>query len=248
MRRASSIDSSARSSGLAIQQSIKCVKNLKTTRTLHGIGLCLDGSSVGLPMNYLGSRFVSVPVALLLLAGIAPPGLRAGSEPFDNSGRLPCDANGRITLSGLEAQMQRPSAELLPGAMVTVPAVCPAERYFPTGVLLTPGATYQIDAQGRWQDGWIRIGPNGWPGLMLEAWNRLPWKRFFLLGGAIGRSEAHQFPIGQSRRWSAPSTLSQGDKSELYLFANDWPGMLHNNRSVPVDKGGPLRVSITRLP
>jgi len=199
-------------------------------------------------LAHLLRRLFGVPIALLLMAGSAPPGLRAGSEPFDNSGRIPCDANGRSAPSGLEALGQRPPAELQPGAMVTVPAVCPAERYFPTGVLLTPGATYQIDAQGRWQDGWIRIGPNGWPGLLLEARNRLPWKRFFLVGGAIGRSEAHLFPIGQSRRWSAPTTLAQGEDSELYLFANDWPGMLHNNRSVPDVKGGPLRVSITRLP
>ena len=198
-------------------------------------------------MAHLGRGIFAVPIALLLMVGSTPHGLRAGTEPLDNSGRIPCDAFGRIAPSGLDSLEQRPPAELLPGAMVTVPAVCPAERYFPTGVLLTPGATYQIDAQGRWQDGWIRIGPNGWPGPIIEAWNRLPWKRFFLLGGAIGRSEAHLFPIGQSRRWTAPSTLAQVKNNELYLFANDWPGMLHNNRSVPDVKGGPLRVSITRL-
>lgn len=201
-----------------------------------------------LTLANLGLRSLSVPIALLLMAGSAPSGLLAGSEPFDNSGRIPCDAKGRIAPSGLETLGQRTPAELPPGAMVTIPAVCPAERYFPTGVLITPGATYLIAAQGRWQDGWIRIGPNGWPGLLLEAWNRLPWKRFFLLGGAIGRSEAHLFPIGQNLRWTAPSTLDEGAASELYLFANDWPGMLHNNRSVPDVKGGPLRVSITHLP
>ena len=202
----------------------------------------------GFLLAHLVRRVLVIPIALLMMAGSTPPGLRAGSEPFDNTGRIPCDANGRIAPSGLVSLGQRPPAELLPGAMVTVPAVCPAERYFPTGVLLTPGATYQIDAQGRWQDGWIRIGPNGWPGLLLEGWNRLPWKRFFLLGGAMGRSEAHLFPIGQSRRWTAPSKLAQGEDNELYLFANDWPGMLHNNRSVPDVKGGPLRVTILHLP
>lgn len=191
---------------------------------------------------------MGIPLALLLMAGSDAPGLRAGSEPLDNSGRIPCDANGRIASAWKESPGQRPAAELSPGAMATVPSVCPAERYFPTGVRLTPGATYQIEAQGRWADGWIRIGPNGWPGLLLEAWNRLPWKRFFLLGGAIGRSEAQLFPIGQSQRWTAPSTLAPGEDRELYLFANDWPGMLHNNRSVPDDQGGPLRVTITRLP
>jgi hypothetical protein len=192
-------------------------------------------------------KFLTIPLALVLMDASTSPGIRAGTEPIDNSGRIPCDANGRIAPSGLVSLRQRPTKELLPRAMVTVPAVCPAERYFPTGVLLTPGGTYQIDATGRWQDGWIHIGPNGWPGTILEAWNRLPWKRFFLLGGAIGRSEAHLFPIGQSRRWTAPSTLAQVEDKQLYLFANDWPGMLHNNRAVPDVKGGPLRVSITRL-
>lgn len=37
--------------------------------------------------------------------------------------------------------------------MVKLPAVCPAERDVPTGVLLTPGATDPIEGQGRWQVG-----------------------------------------------------------------------------------------------
>ena len=192
-------------------------------------------------------RFLTMQLVFLLLASIVPPAIRAGSEPFDNSGRILCDGKGKIIASRREAIMKRPATELQPGAMITIPAVCPGEQYFPTGVLLTPGATYQIAAQGRWKDGWIRIGPHGWPGLFLEAWNRLPWKRFFLLGGAIGRSEAHLFPIGQNRRWNAPSTLDQGEESALYVFANDWPGLRHNNRSISDAYGGPLRVSITRL-
>jgi hypothetical protein len=197
-------------------------------------------------MDLLLRKLWALPLALLF-ASDSPHGLLAGSEPFDNNGRISCDANGRIAPSGLDILKKRPRSELQPGAMVTVPAVCPAERYFPTGMIITAGATYQIEAQGLWQDGWLRIGPNGWHGLLLEARNRMPWKRFFLLGGAIGRSEAKLFPIGQSRRWTAPSTLAQGDNSELYLFANDWPGMLYNNRSVPDAKGGPLRVSIRRI-
>ncbi len=231
-----------------MQKCINRLMNLKANIILHGSILRFYGSRVDLAVAHLLSKYLGVPITLLLMAGSGLPGLHAGSEPLDNSGRIPCDANGLIANSGLESLGKRPSAQLQPGAMVTVPSVCPAERYFPTGVLLTPGATYQINAQGRWQDGFIRVGPNGWPGLLLEAWNRLPWNRFFLLSGAIGRSEAHLFPIGQSRRWTAPSTLAQGEDSELYLFANDWPGMLQNNRSVRDVNGGPLRVSITRLP
>ena len=118
----------------------------------------------------------------------------------------------------------------------------------PQGDCSHQGASYRIEAQGHWQDGWIRVGPNGWRGLLLEAWNRLPWRPFFLLGGAIGRSEAQLFAIGRSRRWTAPATLLPEANWQLYLFANDWPGKLPNNRSVADDKGGPLPVSITRLP
>jgi len=179
--------------------------------------------------------------------GAVPEALLAGSAPFDNSGRIPCDRSGLIAASWRDAPEHPAPAELQPGAMATVPAVCPAERYFPTGVLLTPGATYQIDAQGLWQDGWIRAGPAGWPGLFLQAWNRLRWQPFFLLGGAIGPSEQHLFPIGRGRLWTAPATLPRNADRHLYLFANDWPGMLHNNRSVPDEDGGPLRVTISRM-
>ena len=140
-----------------------------------------------------------------------------------------------------------PPVELPPGGTITIPSVCPAERYFPTGVLLTPGATYQFKAEGLWRDGWIRVGPEGWPGLVLEAWNRLPWKRFFLLCGSIGPSEQHLFPIGCGLPWPAPNPLPSNAAPQLHLFANDWPSMLHNNRTVPRDKGGPLRVTITRI-
>lgn len=196
-----------------------------------------------------------LPPALLALQLAAPQALEAsttpfdnsGRIPFDNSGRIPCDGQGLIALSGRDSAALPAPAELAPGAMATVPSVCPAERYFPTGVLLTPGATYQFDAQGLWRDGWIRVGPEGWPGLVLQAWNRLRWRPFFLLGGAMGRSEQHLFAIGRGRRWTAPATLPADADRALYLFANDWPGMYANNRTVADENGGPLRVTISRI-
>lgn len=189
------------------------------------------------------------PLSLALSAAVValPHVIQAGSAPFDNSGRIKCDGRGLIVSSERQAQRLVFPVELSPGGMATVPAVCPAEPYFPTGVILTPGATYQIDAQGLWKDGWIKVGPEGWPGLLLQAWNRLRWKPFFLLGGSIGQSDHHLFPIGRGRRWTAPSTLRLDEDRRLYLFANDWPGMLHNNRSIPDDEGGPLRVTISRI-
>jgi hypothetical protein len=181
------------------------------------------------------------------MTGAVPPAPHANAALFDNSSRIPCDSSGRMELSWRNGIGRPAPAELQPGAMATVPSVCPAELYFPTSVLVTPGATYQIDAQGLWRDGWIRVGPNGWPGLILQAWNRLPWQPFFLLGGAIGPSEQHLFPIGRGRRWTAPSSLPQDANRQLYLFANDWRGMLHNNRVVADEEGGPMRVTISRL-
>ena len=188
-------------------------------------------------------------LSLSFSAGVValPHVIQAGSEPFDNRGRIGCDSKGLIADSKEKAKRLVSSVELLPGAMATVPAVCPAEKYFPTGVMLTPGATYQIDAQGLWMDWWIKVGPEGWPGLLLQAWNRLRWKPFFMLVGSIGKSDDHLIPIGRGRRWIAPSTLRLDSDRNLYLFANDWLGLLHNNRSVPDDEGGPLRVTISRI-
>lgn len=191
--------------------------------------------------------FGFLPAALLVWHGAGPEALLAGSGPLDNSGRIPCDRRGLIAASWRHSPGLAAPGELPPGALATVPAVCPAERYFPTGVLLTPGATYQIDAQGLWQDGWIRVGPEGWPGLLLQAWNRLRWRPFFFLGGSMGPSEHHLFPIGRGRLWTAPTAVPPDADRQLYLFANDWPGMLHNNRTVPDEEGGPLRVTISRI-
>lgn len=194
----------------------------------------------------LAASALSSLIVMTAVVAISHP-LQAGSAPFDNAGRIQCDDRGLINASEREAQRIRLPVKLSPGEMVTIPAICPAEPYFPTGVLATPGASYQIDAQGLWKDGWIKVGPEGWPGLLLEAGNRLRWKPFFLLSGSIGPSDAHLFPIGRSRRWTAPSPLPENGDNRLYLFANDWPGMLHNNRSIRDSDGGPLRVTIRRI-
>lgn len=184
--------------------------------------------------------------ATCLVSTMAIP-LHADQAALNSQGLVTCDGEGRIAASGRQALQAVPPGELEVGATITIPAVCPAERYFPTGILVTPGASYQISAQGTWQDGWIKVGPAGWHGLVLEAWNRLAWKPFFLLGGAIGASERQLFAIGMGRRWQAPFTLVEGSDLQLYLFANDWPGKYGNNRAVAETAGGPLRVSIRRL-
>lgn len=176
-----------------------------------------------------------------------PQPLLAGTTPFDNNGRLRCDSNGLIDRSDPIALEQKAPMELEPGAIATIPSVCPAERYFPSGVIVTPGATYQISAQGLWKDGWITVGAQGWWGLLFEAWNRLPWKPFFLLGGSIGQSDQKAFPIGLGRRWIAPNSLPSMTDRQLYFFANDWPSKLQNNRTVSDTAGGPMRVTVLRI-
>ena len=184
-----------------------------------------------------------VAVAVLVM----PQALNAGSAPLDHAGRVHCDATGRITATDRERLGRVLAMDMDPGSVVTIPAICPAEHYFPTGVLVTPGATYQISAQGLWKDSWITVGPQGWYGLLLEAWNRLPWRRFFLLCGSIGRSDEQAFAIGASRRWRAPDVIRSADDRQLYLFANDWPSKYDNNRAVSDADGGPMRVAIQRI-
>lgn len=180
-----------------------------------------------------------------LLAKIQP--LLAGRIPFDHHGRLRCDSQGLIDRSDPWALPRQTPTELEPGAMATISSICPSERYFPSGVIVTPGATYQISAEGVWKDGWVTVGARGWRGLLLEAWNRLPWKPFFLLGGSIGQHDQNAFAIGQARCWSAPSSLHNIADRQLYFFANDWPSKYQNNRTASDAAGGPMRVTVLRM-
>ncbi len=139
------------------------------------------------------------------------------------------------------------SRELTPSASLLVPRVDPAVHYVSTDLLVTPGASYRFIAYGRWRDWWITCGPDGWPGLFLEAGCRLPWKHFFLLCGCIGEDLRFAFPIGSHRDWTAPPAEALGPDRELRLFANDWPGRYGNNRELSPLQGGPLFLTITRI-
>jgi hypothetical protein len=183
----------------------------------------------------------------VLMAGIlvlSSSASEAGSASLDNTNLVRCGTDGRIESSSSQAFEPR---ELAIGEWATVPAVCPGELYFPSGVLVTPGATYRISAQGMWKDLWIHSGPQGWNGLLLQAGNRLRWGRMFALCGSIGEDDEQIFLIGSGRDWTAPATLPEGSDLQLYLFPNDWKGMYHNNRALEGDQGGPMRVTIRRL-
>jgi hypothetical protein len=131
---------------------------------------------------------------------------------------------------------------------VTTLEVDPRELFCPSGIEIVPGARYRFEAQGKWKDGWIVCGPEGWPGLLLEAWNRLPWRRVFLLCASVGKDLRHAFPVGQGCEWTAPAEAADWESRQLYFFANDWPHMYGNNHALPPQQGGPLRVTVTRLP
>jgi len=127
-------------------------------------------------------------------------------------------------------------------------AVSPRVRYYPSGIELTPGASYRFAARGKWKDGCLpACGPEGWRGFFLQAWNRLPGRPFFLLCGAVGQDLERAFAVGAALDWSAPAEIAALPDRQLYFFANDWPSRYGNNHALPEKKGGPLRVSISRL-
>lgn len=137
--------------------------------------------------------------------------------------------------------------QLVPGEVSPDVEVDPRDLYCPSGIEIVPGALYRFEAAGKWKDSWIICGPEGWHGLLLEAGNRLPWRRVFLLCGAVGKSLEGAFPIGVGRQWTAPAEDGRWPDRQLYFFANDWPSKYANNHPLPEEQGGPLRVSVSRL-
>ena len=136
---------------------------------------------------------------------------------------------------------------LASGEALTV-AVDPRLRYQPTGLGVRPGEQYVLAASGKWRDGFKICGPAGWGSGWLTRFNRLPRQPFFYLCGCLGRDDRQAFPIGVTREWSVPAAIPGPDDSRLYLFANDWPMMYWNNKALDETEGGPLSVTITRVP
>jgi hypothetical protein len=133
-----------------------------------------------------------------------------------------------------------------PSEPVTV-VVDPRDLFCPSGISVVPGARYRFEAEGKWKDWWIRCGPEGWPGLVLEGGNRLPWRRTFLLCASVGKDLQRAFPVGPGCNWTAPAEAAEWADQQLYFFANDWPGKYDNNHPLPPSEGGPMRVRVTRL-
>jgi len=178
----------------------------------------------------------------------APSSDRAQDTPFSQGQLGVCIQIGSDAGKLSEAaRKQIPAArELEVGEWRIIGEVCPREKFFPTSVLLTPGATYEISAVGRWKDQWIRTGPEGWWFLPFHPFNRIPWHRMFVLSGSVGLTLDHAFVIGRQTSWTAPTVLPEGMGAELQLFPNDWDSKYDNNRSLPPAQGGPMRVTILR--
>ena len=136
--------------------------------------------------------------------------------------------------------------ELSVGESRVIDEVCPQAKFFSTQILLTPGATYKITSDGKWKDGQMKpVGPEGWWFLPFHPFNRIPFRKMFILSGSVGASLKHAFIIGRDKTWTAPATLNHD--RVLMLFPNDWDSKYGNNRSLSPREGGPLRVTVTRI-
>jgi hypothetical protein len=132
---------------------------------------------------------------------------------------------------------------LAPGASRDI-EVDPRPLFVPSGIALSPRERYVFAASGYWKDAWKVCGPTGWKLWPLQRFNRLPGVAFFCLCGCLGDNLAQAFAIGAGCEWTVPAGVAPG--CELQFFANDWPSRYGNNRALPPEAGGPLRVRVMR--
>lgn len=101
-----------------------------------------------------------------------------------------------------------------------------SEYPFSTGVKVEKGATYEIVANGEWQDAdFPATNANGFKGFTAPMFfgmllKPLPGQYYMKLCGKVGN---WKFPIGTS------TTITMKRSGELELFANDAKGFFDNN-------------------
>ncbi len=123
--------------------------------------------------------------------------------------------------------------------------VDPYNRYHPTGLQVTMGEQYRFEAKGKWADASQRCGPDGWSAwwtFTVKPFSRLPGKNLFYLCGNVNCDERSNFPIGSC----AEKTIEVA-AGQLYLFANDLWYFYGNNRELPPEEEGPMKVKIRRI-
>jgi len=129
----------------------------------------------------------------------------------------------------------------------------PKHLFIPTGVFVQAGERYRLSASGKWQDwfkdcdakGWTLFGM-GW----LRRYNRFRGANWFALIACVGANDKTCRLIGTQDEidiTDADHALEGTDPIQLNVFANDWPCMYFNNKVASVKKGGPMRLTITRL-
>ena len=196
-----------------------------------------------------------IGVTLLLLCPIIGFGTKALAveDPVTISSAISCNSKSLGAANRPGGGSSQPSLhyiesarELSVGERRVIDEICPQAKFFSTQILLTPGATYKITSEGKWKDGQMKgVGPEGWWFLPFHPFNRIPFRRMFILSGSVGASLKHAFIIGRDKTWTAPATLRRD--RVLMLFPNDWDSKYGNNRSLGPLEGGPLRVTITRI-
>lgn len=141
-----------------------------------------------------------------------------------------------------------PSTSLAENESIVV-EVDPGEHNYPTGLKVGVGEQYTFQAEGCWLDWFIPCGPNGWGSKWnpLVFFNRQRWQPFFLLCGNVGKDDSHAFCIGEKYKWTVPPNVKDLEDRQLYLFANDWYCAYGNNKQLTTKRGGPLKVTISRL-
>jgi hypothetical protein len=125
--------------------------------------------------------------------------------------------------------------------------VDPREYHVPTGIILKSGQRYAFTATGEWKDWTKTCDHRGWHHGWMTRFARVKGASLFQLCGAIGKNDRTLFAIDTRQTWTVPDALPTDDDQQLYLFANDWRIMYFNNRELPPEEGGPMRVTITRV-
>ena len=154
-----------------------------------------------------------------------------------------------LSLSGIERKKVAafPLTTLLENESKEI-NVDPGQLHYPTGINVEVGELYHFEAEGQWLDWIIPCGPKGWGSWFpLNYFNRQRGEAFFLLCGNVGKNDHISFHIGKGSEWTIPQEVNALPDRQLYLFANDWSCAYGNNKWLPTTRGGPLKVTITRL-
>jgi hypothetical protein len=158
--------------------------------------------------------------------------------------------SSELSLSGMERKNvpDLPLTSLTTTEPPRVVEVDPGILNYPTGLKIEVGEQYAFTAEGKWLDWFIPCGPEGWGRWFpLKYFNRQRGEPFFLLCGNVGKNDDFAFCIGKKYIWTVPKEVKELEDRQLYLFANDWSIAYGNNKPLPSKRGGPLKVTITRL-